>query len=171
MKSLAETVSNVIGEDALPKIGISDVISVILLSGIAGGENLSDVVYSLLDEYLTKSQYDVIDGEFYRILKDFTYDTNPVPMADLSGTATNSRASVPLSQDNLRLPSHIAVTFGEDSATTRNISYFTKYSITNTDIQIVPYSNNPDFSHGTTVNVQIDTECEENVERLCSILC
>ena len=165
MKSLAETVSNVIGEDALPKIGISDVISVILLSGIAGGENLSDVVYSILDEYLTKSQYDVIDGEFYRILKDFTYDTNPVPRADLSGTATNSRASVPLSQDNLRLPSHIAVTFGEDSATTRNISYFTKYSITNTDIQIVPYSNNPDFSHGTTVNVQIDTECEENVER------
>ncbi len=146
--------------------GISDLISIVLMTGIVGGDNLSDVVYSLLDEYLTKSQYDIIDGEFYRILKDFTYDYNPTELADFNGTITyTGKVAVPLSQSNLRLPSHIAVTFGEDSATTRNFSYVTKYSVTSSDIQIVPYSENPDFSKGSTVNCDIETNCEVDVPR------
>ncbi len=147
--------------------GLGDIISVVLLTGIAGGDTLSDVVYSLLDEYLTQSQYEVIDGEFYRILKDLTHDENPSYMADFEGTFNyNGKVEVPLSQDNLRLPSHIAVTFGEDSATSVNISYVTKYSITDTDVQIVPYSEKPDFSKGTTVkNVKIDTNCEIDAAR------
>ena len=88
-------------------------------------------------------------------------------MADFDGTVNyNGKVAVPLSQDNLRLPSHIALTFGEDSATSVNISYVTKYSITDTDIQIVPFSENPDFSKGTTVKgVKIDTNCEIDAER------
>lgn len=146
--------------------GVDDIISLVLMTGIAGGDTLTDVVYSLLDEYLTKSQYDIIDGEFYRVLSDLTHDETPAYMADLEGTVTYSgKVEVPLSQDNLRLPSHIAVTFGEDTATSVNISYFTKYSVTDTDIQIVPYSENPDFSNGSTVNAEIKANCEVNADR------
>ncbi len=141
--------------------GIDDVISLILMTGIAGGDTLSDVVYSLLDEYLTQSQYDIIDGEFYRIMKDLTHDETPAYMADHEGTVTYSgKVAVPLSQNNLRLPSHVAVTFGEDTSSSVNISYVTKYSVTDTDIQLVPYSENPDFSKGTTVKADIKTNCE-----------
>lgn len=166
VQGLVDAVDNILGTNGFPEVGISDIISILLLSGIVGGDKLSDVVYGLLDEYLTESQYDIIDGEFYRILNDFTHDYNPGLEADFFGTiTTNGRVAVPLSQNNLRLPSHIAVTFGEDSATTRNISYYTKYSLTSTDIQIVPYSTNPDFSNGTTVNVNIDADCEVDAER------
>ena len=164
--SLTSILDGILGTNGFPEIGVSDIISILLLSGIVGGDKLSDVVYGLLDEYLTESQYDIIDGEFYRIMKDLTHDNNPGYMKDFDGTVSyNGKVAVPLSQDNMRLPSHIAVTFGEDAATSRNISYFTKYSLTDTDIQIVPYSKNPDFSKGTTVKANIDTNCEIDAER------
>lgn len=167
IQGIIDAVNNAIGATGdWDGLGIGDIIAIILMSGIAGGDTLSDVIYGALDEYLTQSQYDTIDGEFYRILKDLTYDENPGICMDLNGTVSYSgKVAVPLSQENLRLPSHIAVTFGDDTATTRNISYFTKYSITDTDIQIVPYSANPDFSRGTTVDAVIDTDCEVNAVR------
>ena len=165
--SLTSILDGILGTNGFPEIGVSDIISVVLITGILGdGDKLSDVVYGLLDEYLTESQYDIIDGEFYRIMKDLTHDNDPAYMADFEGTVNyNGKVAVPLSQDNMRLPSHIAVTFGEDAATSRNISYFTKYSLTDTDIQIVPYSENPDFSKGSTVKANIDTNCEIDAER------
>ncbi|MBE6803279.1 MAG: hypothetical protein E7528_00080 [Ruminococcaceae bacterium] len=165
--SLTSILDGILGTNGFPEIGVSDIISVVLITGILGdGNKLSDVVYGLLDEYLTESQYDIIDGEFYRIMKDLTHDNNPGYMKDFDGTVSyNGKVAVPLSQDNMRLPSHIAVTFGEDAATSRNISYFTKYSLTDTDIQIVPYSENPDFSKGSTVKANIDTNCEIDAER------
>ncbi len=164
--ALSSLLSNFM-ETSWEGFGISDLISIILMTGIVGGDNLSDVVYSLLDEYLTKSQYDIIDGEFYRILRDFTHDSNPTDLADFNGTISyTGKVEVPLTQDNLRLPSNVAVTFGEDSATTRNFSYVTKYSVTNSDIQIVPYGNgSPDFSNGSTVDFDVEANCEIDVQR------
>ena len=99
-------------------------------------------------------------------MTDLTHDNNPGPQMDHAGTIVyDGKVEVPTSAANLRLPSHIAVTFGEDAATTRNISYFTKYSLTATDVQIVPYSENPDFSNGTTVDVTIKTACDVGADR------
>ena len=170
--SLTSMIDGVLGTNGFPEIGVSDIISVILITGLIGdGDKLSDVVYGLLGEYLTDSFYDVIDGEFYRILKDLTHDDNPGYMMDFDGTVSyTGKVAVPLSQNNLRLPSHIAVTLGEDASSDRNISYVTKYSITNTDIQIVPYSENPDFSKGTTVDADIQTSCEIDAERAYSAI-
>lgn len=170
--SLTSMIDGILGTNGFPEIGVSDIISVILITGLIGdGDKLSDVVYGLLGEYLTDSFYDVIDGEFYRILKDLTHDDNPGYMMDFDGTVSyTGKVAVPLSQNNLRLPSHIAVTLGEDASSDRNISYVTKYSITNTDIQIVPYSENPDFSKGTTVDANIETSCEIDAERQYSAI-
>lgn len=171
VQSLTDMIDGLLGTNGFPEIGVSDIISILLLSGIVGGDKLSDIVYGLLDEYLTDSFYDVIDGEFYRILKDLTHDDNPGYMMDFDGTVSyTGKVAVPLSQNNLRLPSHIAVTLGEDAATSRNINYFTKYSLTNTDIQIVPYSENPDFSKGSTVKANIETSCEVDAERSYSAI-
>lgn len=170
--SLTSMIDGILGTNGFPEIGVSDIISVILITGLIGdGDKLSDVLYSVLGEYLTDSFYEVIDGEFYRILKDLTHDDNPGYMMDFDGTVTyTGKVAVPLSQDNLRLPSHIAVTLGEDASSDRNISYVTKYSITDTDIQIVPYSENPDFSKGSTVDADIQTSCEVDAERAYSAI-
>ncbi len=165
VKALTADVKEMLGNGDWLDFDLNDLLKFILVIGVFDGDTVSDVVFSFLDEYLTESQYDIIDQEFYRIMKDFTHDENPGYMADHDGKISYTGAvEVPLTQNNLRLPSHISVTLGED-ATERNINYYTKYSITDTDIQIVPYSNNPDFSNGTTVDVDIDTDVEVEVLR------
>lgn len=162
IQSIVDSINGIIGAGDWTGIGAGDVISIILMTGVLGGDTLSDVIYSALDEYLTKSQYDIIDGEFYRIIKDLTHDSNPDECMDFSGSiVVTDQKPVVKTQENLRLPSNIAVTFGENASSSVNISYFTKYSITDTDIQIVPYSANPDFSRGSTVNANITASCEE----------
>ncbi|MBR2953452.1 MAG: metallophosphoesterase [Clostridia bacterium] len=159
--STVEYLNNLIGTDGLLSLSLTDVVSIILTLGIFDGDTVTDVVYSFLDEYLTESQYDIIDQEFYRIMKDFTHDENPGYMADHEGKfVVDGPVDVPLSQKNLRLPSHISVSLGEDASTEMSISYYTKYSITDTDVQIVPYSEKPDFSKGTTVDAEIETKCD-----------
>lgn len=164
--STVDYINNLIGADGLLSLSLTDVVSIILTLGIFDGDTTTEVVYSFLDEYLTESQYDIIDQEFYRIMKDFTHDENPGYMNDHEGEFVYDGAvEVPLTQKNLRLPSHISVQLGEDASEGVSISYYTKYSITDSDIQIVPYSENPDFSKGTTVNAEIETECDAETLR------
>ena len=154
-------INSFVGADGHFEVDLSDIVSLVLTLGVLEGDTLKEVVYGFLDEYLTESQYDIIDQEFYRIMTDFTHDENPGYMADYEGKFVyDGPVAVPLSQKNLRLPSHISVQLGEDAADEVVISYYTKYSITDSDIQIVPYSKNPNFSKGTTVDVDIETTCE-----------
>ncbi len=165
IQGLVDTIFGALGIN-FEGIGLSDIISAVLKTGVIGeGENLSDAVYAIWGDYLTQSQYDIIDEEFYRILKDFTHDENPAKQADYNGFANyTGKSAVPVTKDNMRLPGNIAVTFGKDSSGTKNISYYTKYSLTRTDIQIVPYSEKPDFSKGSTVKFK-STALSELVER------
>ncbi len=166
VNAIVDDINKIIGNDDLLSLSLTDVVTIILTLGIFDGDTVTEVVYSFLDEYLTESQYDIIDQEFYRIMKDFTHDENPGYMADHEGKfVVDGPVEVPLSQKNLRLPSHIAVTLGEDASTDVNISYYTKYSITDTDVQVVPYSKNPDFSKGTTVDAEITTKCDVEAMR------
>ena len=161
VNSTVDYINDLVGDDGLLSLSLTDVVSIVLALGVLDGDTVTEVVYSFLDEYLTESQYDIIDQEFYRIMKDFTHDENPGYMADHEGKfVVDGPVEVPLSQKNLRLPSHIAVTLGEDAATERYINYYTKYSITDTDVQIVPYSENPDFSKGSIVAAKIETKCD-----------
>ena len=153
-------IKGIVGENDLLSLSLTDVVSIVLALGVLDGDTVTEVVFSFLDEYLTESQYNIIDQEFYRIMKDFTHDENPGYMADHEGNFVyDGPVEVPLSQKNLRLPSHISVQLGEN-ADEVVISYYTKYSITDSDIQIVPYSKNPDFSKGTTVDVDVKATCD-----------
>lgn len=165
IQGIVDTIFGSLGIE-IEGIGLSDIISLILGTGVIGDSTkLSDAVYALLGDYLTQSQYDIIDEEFYRILKDFTHDENPAKQADYNGFANyTGKSAVPATTENMRKPSNIAITFGNDSAGTKNISYYTKYSLTRTDIQIVPYSEKPDFSKGSTVKFKSSVK-NELVER------
>ena len=161
VNAIVDDINEIIGDDGLLSLSLTDVVTIVLSLGVLEGDTVKEVVYSFLDEYLTESQYDIIDQEFYRIMKDFTHDENPGYMADHEGKFVyDGPVEVPLSQKNLRLPSHISVQLGEDASEEVTISYYTKYSITDSDIQIVPYSKNPDFSKGSTVKAEITATCD-----------
>lgn len=134
----------------IPKISAGDIVSFIFALGITDYKSLEDVLNKYLDEYMTESQMETIAYEFYDFIYDFTTDRGP---KDLNVTCTYSgKQTVKPTVKDLRLPSGIAVTFGEDASTTRNISWFTKVGVTGTDIELVDYSKGPKFKGKATLS-------------------
>ena len=68
----------------------------------------------------------------------------------LTRLLTDDPHPVEATRANWRLPSIVTVTTGADAETTRSISWYTKFSVTGSDIEIVPYSANPSFSGSPT---------------------
>lgn len=105
------------------------------------------IIDHLMGEYITQSQYEAWGYTLKWMLSSFIFDDSPDEFSDSTATITYSGpVEVEATQDNYRLPSHIAVSLGEDSSSEVSITWLTKYSVTGTDIEIVPYSANPDFS-------------------------
>ena len=125
--------------------------------------SLEGILDAVLGEYLTQSQYEAWGYTIADIIEGFVVDKNPGFKQDLNVTLENIfPAPVDVSVENYRLPSHVAVTFGDDSATSRNISWLTKYSVTGTDIELVPYSENPVFTGKATKNANIKADFEKD---------
>ena len=104
------------------------------------------IIDHLMGEYITQSQYEAWGFTMKWMLSSFLFDNSPEEKADCVATITYSGpVEVEATQDNYRLPSHVAVSLGEDSSKEVSITWLTKYSVTGTDIEIVPYSANPDF--------------------------
>lgn len=145
--------------DKVPQPTLAQIINLFFAAGIVEYKSLDDVLQHYMDEYLTDSQIETIAYEFYSILSDLTTDSNPAPQADNHGKITYSgKVPVTPTVEDLRLPSGIAVTFGADSATSRNISWYTKTSVKGTDIEIVPYSKNPKFTGTPTTGSSVVTD-------------
>lgn len=124
--------------------------------------SVEDILNFFTSEYLTQSQFDSIGFTISEMLGCLVTDTDPGLKKDNNATVTYS-GPVPVTPtvDDYRLPSQIAVTFGNKTDSTRNISWFTKYSVTNTDIEIVPYSENPVFTGVPTEGAGISAKSEK----------
>ncbi len=124
--------------------------------------SVEGIVDAVLGEYLTSSQYEAWGYTIADIIEGFVVDTNPGVKMDNNVLIENaSPAPVVVSTENYRLPSHIAVTFGDDSASTRNITWHTKYSVTGTDIELIPFSENPIFTGSPTKSANIKSSYEK----------
>lgn len=145
--------------DSVPQPSLAQIINLFFAAGIVEYKSLDDVLQHYMDEYLTESQIETIAYEFYTILSDLTTDNNPAPKADNNTTVTYSgKVKVVPTVEDLRLPSGISVTFGADAATSRNICWYTKTSVTGTDIEIVPYSAHPHFTGSPTTGSHIASD-------------
>ncbi len=120
--------------------------------------SINSIIDTLLGEYITQSQYESWGYTINWMLSSFIIDEN---LKDKNAVYTYSGAVNPeVSKENYRLPNHIATTLGEDSSTEINITWLTKYSVTGTDIEIVEYSDNPDFTGKATKGDGIDASSE-----------
>ena len=119
------------------------------------------IIDHLMGEYITQSQYEAWGFTMKWMLSSFFFDDNPEEKNDYVATLTYSGpVEVEATQDNYRLPSHVAVSLGEDSTSEVSITWLTKYSVTGTDIEIIPYSANPDFSGTPTTGSGIEASSE-----------
>lgn len=137
---------------------IIDTVFVILGAlNVIEGSSLNDLLDHLMEEYITVSQMETIDWELASFVEGFCVDEEPGDY-NLTLTAnTNGGYEVEATADNLRLPSTVAVTFGEDAATSRNISWYTKKSVDGTDIEI---SLDPNDLTATPDGVKIEKKTE-----------
>lgn len=144
-----------------------------LLSGlnIIPYDSINAILDHYIEEYLTDSQIESVGHEVAYIVDDFFIDDNPAERMDSTATLLyNGKVPVEATAENYRRPSNIGMTFGKDAATTRNINWYTKCTVDgakvkpyNTNIQIVPYSENPRFSDQLPVGVKVKVS-EETVK-------
>lgn len=104
--------------------------------GVLESNTLNGLLEHLMAEYITVSQMETVDWELASFVESFCFDEEPSDYNLTLSANTNGGYEVEATADNLRLPSTVAVTFGNDAATTRNISWYTKKSVTGTDIQL-----------------------------------
>lgn len=115
----------------------------------------------VVDEYLTFSQFESWGYTISWMLGSFFYDDDPQPQMDSNvNFIYNGPVEIEATKESYRLPSQITVTLGEDSSTQANITWLTKYSLTATDIELIPYSENPVFTGEPTVDSRINATSE-----------
>lgn len=123
--------------------------------------SIDSIINTLLGEYITFSQYEAWGGTIAWMLSSLVTDSNPSKGSDSNVTLSyGGKVDVPATQDNYRLPSQIAVSLGEDSSTEMSITWLTKYSLTKSDIQLVPYSANPDFTDAMPDGITVSATAE-----------
>ncbi len=135
---------------------INSVLSIPLVPEEYGSINA--IIEHLMGEYITPSQYEAWGYTISWMVSSFLIDDG---VADNNCTVTYSGpVEVEATQDNYRLPSHIAVSLGEDSSSGISITWLTKYSVNGTDIEIIPYSENPKFTGNPTSGKKVTAKCE-----------
>ena len=145
---------------------LTHIVEFVFNLGVLPWESLDGLKDELLGEYLTVSQYEAIGIEIASVVRAFIDDKNPKPQGDKNVTYTyNGKVEPEVTAANYRAPSIITVTYGDDSSSSFNISWYTKDAVKGTDIELVPYSKNPKFTGKPTVSSNIECITEEDVIR------
>lgn len=118
----------------------------------------------LIDKYLTPSQYEAWGATISWMIKSLVFDENPQEVFDNNITVTYSGSEeVEVSKDVFRLPNNLNMTLAEDSQTGMTITWTTKYSIEDTDIELLEYSENPQFTGRATTDQRVSASNEDVV--------
>ena len=126
--------------------------------GLVDFKSLWGIVEHYMDEYLTDTQLEGVGQTLANIACEFAYDDNYTE--DVNTTVVYDGKVVPeATRENYRLPTVVSTTLGADQSS-RNVSWYTKTSVKGTDIEIIPYSENPVFTGKTAVpyGVKLNTK-------------
>ncbi len=123
--------------------------------------SLDAIIDNLAGKYLTFSQFESWGYTISWMLGSFFIDEDPAPAMDINVSLPyDGPVAVEVSKENYRAPSQIVVTLGEDSSAEATVTWLTKYSITASDIELIPYSENPVFTGKPTVDSRVDASSE-----------
>lgn len=123
--------------------------------------SIDAIIDHLAGEYITWSQFESWGYTFSWMLSSFFIDENPDKFMDTNAAFTYSGpVEVEVNHDNYRAPTNVVMSLGDDSSTSMNITWLTKYSVTGTDIELLPYSESPDFTGKPTEDARIKASSE-----------
>lgn len=147
------------GDNSLGNI-IGQVLSLdVVPEGYGSIDEILDTL--VLDRYLTKSQYESWGATIGWMVKSLIFDENPEEQGDNNISLTYSGAcDVEATKDNYRLPNNLNMTLAEDATTSATITWTTKYSVTDTDIELLDYSTDPQFTGNKTNDRRISAKYE-----------
>ena len=95
----------------------------------------------LLQEYWTTSQDESLNATIASFLLDFATDEEPQLYGDYGVSYTDAAQTPEVTTKNYRKPTMVAVTLG-DTADAANVSWYAKYSLPETDIEIFDLDEN-----------------------------
>lgn len=133
--------------------------SVLGLGLVPGMKSINGIADHFIEEYMTQSQFDGMGATIAFMIEDIATDQGDGE--DLTRQLTDAPHTVEATRENYRLPTIVTVTTGSDAATTRSISWYTKFTVTGSDVEIVPYSTNPSFS-GTPTRTGVQATSERH---------
>ena len=123
--------------------------------------SLDAIIDNLAGKFLTFSQFESWGYTISWMLGSFFYDVDPEEKMDSNANFIYAGpVEVEATKANYRLPAQINMTLGEDSSTQATITWLTKYSVTASDIELIPYSENPVFTGTPTTDSRINATSE-----------
>ena len=149
-------------------------------------------IFGTVDDFLNESQLTIVSDLLVTALASFNEDpcfsekgtthgdyvVNPYDLIGSGVVSGNDNqneisykklaATVP-TVENYMLPNTISVSFGSDTATTKKFNWFTRFRITGSDIQIIPYKANAteaDFTSEDLVNVNVTKDEKDGLTSL-----
>ncbi len=130
----------ILGGDA----SYESLIEFMLKLGAVPQKNVGKLIDSALNIYMDASG---LDKTLAFWLGSLLADNNPGLKND-SNVKLNWSGPVEVipTEDSNRLPVQIEITNVNDNPASKKITWYTKYSVTGTDIEIIPYSKNPVFT-------------------------
>ena len=158
------------GEDS----SVTGAVKSILKDGMFSeyGKTIDEVIDRFVDNTYSEKDLIVIGEQMAKILGSFVIDTDPAENGDYNISYDGSAGAVSYaSKENFRLPSMITVTPGNDTSSEAYITWYTKATVTGTDIEIYNDKNSEFYGkHFIGVNgVTVATGAEE-IERTSVIL-
>lgn len=116
----------------------------------------------LISKYLTPSQYVAWGTTIAWMIKSLVFDENPDEKMDNNIVIRyNGKKPVEATSENYRLPANLVMNLTEDETTGVTVTWLTKYSITDSDIELLPYSENPRFTGTPTTDGRVSASYSE----------
>lgn len=126
-------------DPSMTDFSIKGIIDKVLSYGVFEkyGKNTDEVITYFLDLYVTDDVRQGVGFQLALMLRSFVEDENPQELGDFDVTYVyNGPVEVEATVENLRKPSLVAPSYGSDASKEFGISWTTKYSITDSDIEI-----------------------------------
>ncbi len=119
------------------------------IANIPYGNSVDEVVDTLLNEYVYIDS--MIEGIGYMLWKVVDGCVNDDDRDNNVTYVYSGPVDIAPTTDEMQLPSHVSVTFGSDSNTSYNISWYTKYTVSGTNIELYEAAQEPAFNGTQTV--------------------
>lgn len=113
----------------------NDICKLLEVIGLVEFDSLWGIVENYMDNYLTDTQLEGVGQTLADIVRGFAQDPS-YHEDNFTKIVYSGKVDVEATRDNYRLPTAVSVTFGADQGS-RNVSWYTKPSVTGTDIEIV----------------------------------